>query len=247
MPRTAPGGHPGATANATRPQRLVPRVPTPAQAREYVRWLGLRRALYRSAYVVANRPLALTVLDCLEMRREDVNQDLVRAAGDYERRFLAPEEAVRFAGKFPPSAGQIVREAADRGDACYALLEGGEPINVGCYSPRPTPVLNDLIVHFEPPDWFMFGGYTPPRHRGRRLHGIGLVSAALELFERGVPALVSVCERTNYASMISALRMGAKPCGTIYRVGIGRWTRLGESAGARERRMRLEQRGGDTR
>jgi hypothetical protein len=227
---------------ATQPQRLAPRVPRPTQAREYVRWLGLRRALYRSAYVVANRVVALSVLDCLELRLDDLSSTLVEAAEGYERGFLEPAQATAFAGTLEPAAAEIVCEAAARGDACYALLEDGEPISVGCYSPRPTPVLNDLIVHFEPPDWYMFGGYTPPRHRGRRLHGIGVVSAALELFEQGVPALVTVCERTNYASLNSALRMGWKPCGTIHRVGIGPWTRLGRSADARGRRMRLERR-----
>jgi hypothetical protein len=218
-------------------------VPSPAQAWAFARRLGLRQALFRSGYVLVNRPFALSVLDCLEIRREDLSETLIRAAADHERRFLEPAEAISLAGRLDPAAGRIVCEAADRGDACYALLERGEAINVGCYSPRPTPVLNDLVVHFDPPDWYMFGAYTPPAHRGRRLHGVGVVSAALELFERGVPALVTVCERTNYASLVSALRMGWKPCGTIYRIGIGRWTRFGQSAGARERRMRLAPRG----
>ena len=50
---------------------------------------------------------------------------------------------------------------------------------------------------------------------------------------------VGVYERTNYRSMVSALRMGWRPCGTLYRVQVGSWMRLGRSAGARDVGMRL--------
>jgi hypothetical protein len=62
------------------------------------------------------------------------------------------------------------------------------------------------------------------------------------LFDRGVSGFVGVYERTNYRSMVSALRMGWRPCGTLYRLRVGSWMRLVHSADARAVGMRLEPR-----
>jgi hypothetical protein len=191
---------------------------------------------------MVNKVIVLSLFDCLRLRLEDVNTALLDSAGRYECRFLEPNEVDRFAGELDSVSERVAREAATRGDACYAVLDAERLANLALYASRPTPVLNDLIVHFDRPYWYMYGAFTPPPYRGRRLHGLGVLGGALELFDRGVPELVTVYERTNYASMVSALRMGWKPCGRLSRIGIGPWTRHGRTAETHATGMRLEQR-----
>jgi hypothetical protein len=198
--------------------------------------------LLRGAYVMTNQLVAVSIFDCLQLRPEDVNTELVTSAGAYECRFLAPDEVDRFASELESSPVPIIGEALARGDACYVVLDGERLANIGFYSSRPTPVLNDLVVHFDPPYWYMYGGFTPVAYRGRRLHALGVLGGALELFDRQIPGLVTVYERTNYRSMVSALRMGWQPCGTLYRIGVWPWMYLSRTAAARAVGMHLEPR-----
>lgn len=220
------------------------RIPGIRNALAYVQQLGPRRAAYRAAYILANKPAAISVFDCLRLRPEDVNQELASPTEAYECRFLAADEVQGSLEALDAIGRRVAREAMERDDLCYAVLSAGRPVNLGFYARRATPVLNDLMVHFAPPYWYMYGGYTDPEHRGRRLHALGVLRASLELFGHGVPALVTLYERTNYRSMVSALRMGWRPCGTLYRVGAGGWMRVGRSAGARAIGMHLERRTG---
>ncbi len=223
-------------------QRDKMSIPPAGEILDYARRLGWRRTLLRGAYVMTNQLVAVSIYDCLQLRPEDVNAALVESAGAYECRFLAPDEVDRFAGELDSPTIRTVREAFARGDVCYVVLDDEHLANIGFYSNRPTPVMNDLVVHFDPPYWYMYGAFTPVAYRGRRLHALGVLGGALELFDRQVPGLVTVYERTNYRSMVSALRMGWKPCGVLYRVGVGPWMRLGRTAAARAVGMRLEPR-----
>lgn len=223
-------------------QRDRMRIPAVQEVLEYARRLGLHRTFYRGAYVMVNKAIALSIFDCLQLRHEDVNSALVDSADRYECRFLEPDEVGRFAAGLGATGERVAREALTRGDACYAVLDGGRAVNLGFYAHRPTPILNDLTVNFDPPYRYMHGALTAAPYRGRRLHALGVLGASRELFDRGIPALVGVYERTNYRSMLSALRMGWKPCGTLVRVGIGRWMHLGRTAETRVTGMRLERR-----
>jgi hypothetical protein len=216
------------------------RIPAVGEVLDYARRLGFRRTVYRGAYVMVNQAFPLTIFDCVQLRPEDVNTALVDSADRYECRFLEPDEIERFAVDLDRVSARVAREALARGDACYAVLDGGSLANLSCFAPRPTPLLNDLVVHFDPPRWYMYGAFTPPPYRGRRLHALGVLGGSLALFDQGVPSLVGVYERTNYASMVSALRMGWKRCGGLYRVGIGSWMRHGRTAEAKAAGMRLE-------
>lgn len=222
------------------------RIPRPGEMIDYARRLGVRRALYRGAYVLVNQGIALSILDCLALRPANVQHRLLDEADRHERRFLEHEEVERLLGVLGSVEARVAGQAIARGDACYAILDDGRLANFGCYSPRPTPVLNDLVVGFDPPSWYMYGAYTPPAYRGRRLHAVGVLGAALELFDRGVPSLVTVYERTNYRSMVSALRMGWRPCGSLYRIAAGRWVRMGRTSEAEHVGMQLEVRAGET-
>lgn len=215
------------------------RIPGPAEIRAYVRHLGLRRSALRSAYVAANKLAALSILDCVELRPAQANRGALEAAAGYERGFLQPEEIESHASSLEPAGRRIAREAILRGDICFALLDRGRLASIGFYAERATPILGDLVVDFDPPARYMYGAFTTPDYRGAGLHGAGVIAAALALFEHGVPRLVGVYERTNYRSMVSALRMGWTRCGTLSRVGIGERTRLGGTRRAREAGMRL--------
>jgi hypothetical protein len=216
------------------------KIPASGEILDYARRLGWRRALLRGTYVTANQLATVSIFDCFRLRCEDVNAALTRGDRDYDCRFVTPDEARCLAASCDRTMAQILGEALARGDAPYVILDGSELASIGLYSERPTPLMSDLTVHFDPPAWYMCRGYTLMAYRGRRLHALGILRAALELFDRGVPQLVTVCERTNYPAIVSVYRMGWQPCGAIYRVGIGSWTRLGRTAGARAVGMRLQ-------
>lgn len=218
------------------------KIPAAAVVLDYVRRLGWQRSLLRSAYVAANQLVTLSVFDCLQLVREDVNEALAAATGRYECRFLEQRESEEIARQLGGQEGRSFLEGVARGDDAYAVLDGARLANIGLYATGPTPLLTDLVVHFTSPSRYMYGGYTDPEYRGERLHALGTLRAALELFDRGVPKLVTVCERTNYRSAVSAARMGWKPCGVLYRIGAGPWQRIGTTTAARRTGMDLKPR-----
>jgi hypothetical protein len=217
-------------------------IPPAAEIVDYARRLGVRRAVLRGAYVLANRTIALSIFDCVRLAPEHVNAALAESDDGVESRFLEPDAVDGLASVLDPRAARIVRGALARGDDCYAVFDDGQLANVGFYASRPTPIVNDLVVHFDARYRYMHGAFTPEAYRGRRLHALGVLRAARALFDRGIPELVGVYERTNYRSMVSARRMGWTWCGTLYRVGGGRWMRLGRTAAARAIGMWLEPR-----
>ena len=80
----------------------------------------------------------------------------------------------------------------------------------------------------------MYKGYTAARHRGHRLHAIGMVRALQHYLTLGYEGLVSYVESNNFSSLRSVYRMGYFDFGTIQVVRLfGRYiTRA--SAGCRD-------------
>lgn len=218
------------------------RIPAVGAILDYVRRLGWRRSFYRAAYVGANQLLAVSIFDCLRLVRDDVNLELTKGASRYECRFLESGELESLAGQLEEVTARNLLEGAARGDDAYAVLDGVRLANIGLYASGPTPVQNDLVVYFPPTCRYMYCGYTDPDYRGERLHALGTLRAALELFDRKVPELVTVCERTNYRSAVSAARMGWRPRGVLYRLRLGPWERIWRSAAARTIGMDLKPR-----
>lgn len=205
----------------------------------YARRHGVPRTVARGSYIAASRLIALSIFGCMRLAPPDVNHPLAECA-DVDSRFLEPDELAPVEALADKQGKRRVRAAGRRGDRCYAIFDHGEIVNVSFYAKGPTPLVGDLLLCFRAPDWYMYGALTPPAHRGRGLHAVGVLRASLALFDEGVSRLVTVHERTNYNSMVSALRMGWRPCGSLYRIGSGPLTRVGRNAAARSEGMMLQ-------
>jgi hypothetical protein len=212
----------------------------PQVVRDYVRRFGWRRSFIRGTYVATNQLVSLSVFDCLRLGREDINDTLTAIPPGYECRFLKPDEVNRFQGQLEGIAAKNLRRAVASSDDIYVVLDGERIANIGFYAAGPTPVKDDLVIHFVPPARYMYGGYTSDAYRGGRLHALGILNAARELFDRQIPHLVSVCERTNYRASVSVFRMGWKPCGLLYRLGIESCNWIGRTAAAQTLGMNLQ-------
>lgn len=208
---------------------------------EYLRHLGLRRTLLRAGYIALNQILDVEVFGCLFLVVGDEN-DTYLNSGPLEARFLEEEEVIELSRD--PSNGlrepKETERALAQGDLCYALLDSGRPVNLCLFSNGLTHLVDDLYVRFDATWWYMYGGYTHPDWRGRRLHAIGVVRGFRELQKQGVDRLVTLYERTNYRSLVSLRRMGWQPCGTLWRLGVAGHSRLGRSKRARGQGISLE-------
>jgi len=114
------------------------------------------------------------------------------------------------------SSGFLDR-AIPRGDECYAICAGEELAAYGWYALRSTPIgVHDLVLHFSDAYVYMYKGFTDTRHRGRRLHAIGMTRALEHYLGAGYRGLVSYVEATNLDSLKSCARMGYQVFGSIY-------------------------------
>ena len=125
---------------------------------DYIRRLGWRRSLVRGSYVAANQLVSLSVYGGLLLRREDINETLTEIPNGYACLFLAPDEVERFEGQLEGNAAGNLRRAVAHGDDIYVVLEGERIANIGFYAAGPTPVQDDLAIHFVPPARYMYGG-----------------------------------------------------------------------------------------
>lgn len=205
------------------------RFPRLTEAAAYAHHVGWSRALRRAAYVGLNQVLALSVFECHVLRPEHVPRDRGPTRTGGEGRFLAAAGIAKLAG---PLGEELVRDfqaAAARGDEVYALFEGGRLANIACYAAGAAPLMHDLEVRVDPPSIYTHRNFTLPPFRGRRLHAAGLLGAASELFARGVPQIIALCEWSNYPAMISLRRTGCQRDGLVWRVGVGRFHHVGQS------------------
>lgn len=136
----------------------------------------------------------------------------------YTPSFLAPRALHDFAAD--PAAEMsraFVDDALRNGDECYAICDGEKLAAYGWYSTRPTPIKpSDLVLHFAEGYVYMYKGFTEPRYRGQRLHGIGKTRALQHYLESGYRGMLSYVESTNFDSLKSNARMGARVFGSIY-------------------------------
>ena len=207
--------------------------------REYVQHLGVWRTVQRSVYVGINQLMRFSLFGVMSVDSRSVNADLV-VQDALDCRMLSAAEMQHYAeSSEDEGVRQFLTTAVRRDDRCCTVLDGLVLANVGFFTCQAAPLLRDLVIHFGPGEWYMYGGWTHPDYRGRRLHGRSTVSGILALLEEGAPRLLTVAERTNFPSIISALRMGWIFRGNLACLGTGQRRRYWASKGARKLGMSL--------
>jgi len=141
---------------------------------------------------------------------------------------------------------EFLREAAARGDQCYAICDGERLAAYGWYAFVTTPIgLPGLLLHYRPGYVYMYKGFTHDDYRGQRLHAIGMTRALRHYMASGYKGIVSYVESTNFDSLKSCFRMGYAVFGSVYVAKLfGRYWSLA-TPGCAEYDFRVECSAGD--
>jgi len=201
--------------------------------RDDLRHLGFTKAAARAGYKLANRAVHWDILRLMELTTEGLNPKFLsfQTPGSHDGRFLSTREAEALSEQFGDVLTRnFVETALAKGDDVFAIFDGRTCAAFGWYSRRPTIIRDDLELHFDPIRVYMYHGYTRPEYRGERLHALGIARALTTYVEeRGAKGMISITEGTNYRTYASSLRLGFAFRGTIYRVGLGRLSRIVQS------------------
>ncbi|KAA1193383.1 GNAT family N-acetyltransferase [Pseudohalioglobus sediminis] len=177
---------------------------------------GLAKGSYSLAYAGTNKLFYFKVLQGMTITMEDLDPKFLDIDERFSCGFLTPEELRLFAEdescEMPPS---FVEDALSRGDQCFGIKEGEVLASYGWYSVIPTPISDELELHFNG-DWtYMYKGYTRSSHRGQRLHAVGMALALEAFTKQGAKGLISYVETSNYRSLHSCERMGYRNFGKV--------------------------------
>jgi hypothetical protein len=134
----------------------------------------------------------------------------------YTYRFLTEDELKKYSqDEKNYISPEFLEHALEKGDYCYAVLDGDILASYGWYSSKPTEITNELILHFDESWIYMYKGYTSLDYRGQRLHAIGMARSLKAFTEKGFKGIISYVETNNYASLRSCDRMGYKNFGKV--------------------------------
>jgi len=184
--------------------------------REIVHTHGVYAAVHDLVYRAARRLTDLRILEGMRLTLGTVDRSFLDADASGWG-FLDRETLLACVGARALDMNEaFVEQATGRGDRCYGVMIGDELASYGWYSTRPTPVTDDLILHFDPSYAYMYKGYTRSEHRGKRLHGIGMARALAALTAEGRKGLVSFVESNNFASLRSCHRLGYQEFGRLF-------------------------------
>ena len=181
-----------------------------------VRRHGLPRTAYDLALKAVNTAVVLKILRGVWIERPD--PAFLEPHGRYTPLFI-PEKMIRDFAKDPATglSASFADEALSKGDECFGFLDGETLAAYGWYSSRPTRIdPPDLLLRFGGEYVYMYNGFTHPRHRGQRLHAIGMTLALQAYLSRGRKGLVSYVESNNFDSLKSCRRMGYAEFGSVY-------------------------------
>ena len=183
-------------------------------ARNFVHTIGMR---------AINAAMGLKVLRGVHVAKPDAA--FLSCPEGYRAGFLTRSELERFAADPKTEISpQFLAQASARGDACFALRHGETLAAYGWYATGPTPIGREGVLRFDPRYVYMYKGFTDERHRGRRLHALGMTMALAAYLATGYEGIVSYVESTNFDSLKSCLRMGYVVFGSVYLASIlGRW------------------------
>jgi len=185
-----------------------------------VRRHGMGHTLYDVALKTINRAVLLKILRGVRIERP--NPAFLECPERYTPMFL-PEKMIRHFARDEATgmSATFVAEALSKGDECFGFLEGETLAAYGWYSSRPTRIdPPELVLSFGGGYVYMYKGFTGQRHRGQRLHAVGMTMALRHYLSRGFSGIVSYVESNNFDSLKSCGRMGYVQFGSIYVVRI---------------------------
>jgi hypothetical protein len=189
-----------------------------SRTREVAKSFGRRAAAHELGNRIVNRVVPFQVLKGMTATADGIDKSLLDA-GELRSRFVARDELCA-AAAVPEVAeemsGGFIDEATGRGDECFGIFDGSQLVSFGWYSNQPTPISDQLALHFDRAWMYMYKGYTLRSHRGKRLHGIGMSQALFAYAKRGARGLISYVRSTNFQSLRSTERMGYQIFGEVY-------------------------------
>ncbi len=189
---------------------------TARRIRESLKTYGLAQTFHDLLVRGVNRVTLLKILRGVTIERAD--PAFLVCPEPYRPMFL-PEAMLRRFGADPANElpSSFLDDALARGDECYGILEGESLAAYGWYARRPTRIEPpELVLRFSDAYVYMYKGFTHVKHRGRRLHAIGMTRALQHYLDGGSKGLVSYVESNNFASLRSVFRMGYTPFGSIW-------------------------------
>lgn len=209
--------------------------------RELVNTHGLSAGLHDLTYRAVNKITDVMVLRALRLTLETVDPGCLASDPALRWGFVDRSTLLDRVRAQPSDMDEaFVQAALDRGDRCFGAISEGTLVSYGWYSTLPTPVTEDLTIHFDPAYAYMYKGYTLPEYRGKRLHGIGMGTALKALAEEGSKGLISYVKSNNFASLRSCFRLGYQDIGLLVAVKMGQRYHCYASPGCRPFDFRLE-------
>jgi hypothetical protein len=184
--------------------------------RDIVQRFGLQAALHDVAYRAASRLTDAMLLRGMTVIMDTVPREYLKPQEEGRWGFLDRELLLeRVGAQESDMTEDFIVDAIARGDRCYGVMFGDTLASYGWYSRRPTPIDDDLTLHFNSAWAYMYKVFTLPAYRGNRLHGIG-AARALEVFsKRGSAGLICYVRSNNFSSLKSCYRMGYRDFGQI--------------------------------
>ena len=182
---------------------------------------GKSSAFYDVAFRGLNKCVYYRVLQCLVI--EDINQKCMALPPQFRFVKLELSDLMKFSGNSEHELKPgFIHGSLEKGDECYAILDGDALASYGWYSRRPTLLDNEeLMLRFDGSYVYMYKGLTLAAYRGQRLHAIGMTRALAAYKCMGYRGLISYVESNNFDSLRSCYRMGYKDCGLIRVVRVG--------------------------
>ena len=177
---------------------------------------GIANTLHYACMKIVNLAFPFAILRGVYVERPD--QAFLDCPEPYSAGFLSAHALSRYA-QDPATelSAEFLANALPAGDECYAICHGETLASYGWYATGPTPAHAPALKLRFAPGWvYMYKGFTDTRHRGRRLHAIGMTRALQHYVSRGHEGIVSYVESTNFDSLKSCYRMGYRVFGSIY-------------------------------
>jgi GNAT superfamily N-acetyltransferase len=176
---------------------------------------GMRAVAYDLAMRALNRLVVFRVF--VGVRADTLDPAFLELDERFRFTLLTEAMLARFTTDEFEIAPAFLRQALERGDECYGILDGNVLASYGWYSSAPTRIYPpDLVLHFNPEYIYTYKAFTHPNYRGRRLHAIAMTKALQAYLARHFKGLVCYVESTNFSSLKSVYRMGYKDIGKIY-------------------------------